>query len=189
MRRRAVPLPPVMRRLASPPLPLTRATAACSCALLPSTPRLDRFARRVRRSLNYNAITGTLPDVISSLTALTQLCVGAPRCCLHDAPSRLFSSPLLHVLYSPPPLLPFPFFQPPTRALDRFARHFACRRLDGNSISGTLRVKALGTLTALTTLCVPAPLFRDAPPRRTSPSRPPLTAAAAFSFFISTADL
>lgn len=60
------------------------------------------YATLARRTLQYNQITGTIPDAIATLTALTTLCVAAPFRCLPlcaASPHRHYRSlaPLLHV--------------------------------------------------------------------------------------------
>ena len=148
--RRAVVIsrsPPLLPAPSLPPPPcpcarLTRATLACS-------------------ELQNNAITGTIPDALGSLTVLQQLCVAfAPP------PPRSTSPRLAATCSRSPALLPAPFRR-------RSLPLRSTRYLFSNAISGTLP-DALGSLTALQQLCV---AFALPPPRRRRRNARRLTSA------------
>jgi hypothetical protein len=89
-----------------------------------------------------------MPDALGSMTALTMLCVAAPRRCLRDAPPRLASACTSQLI------------RPRTHYLLPPRYHISCSHLQYTAISGTIP-DAVASMTALTHLCVAAPL----PPR------------------------
>ena len=176
-----------------------RRTAACSrppCAALRSRPSRASFAHRalppshsfrahIRRGLNNNTISGTIPDAFGQLTKLQFMCVSllfSPRLVLQVALRRPAACSRT-ALRSRPPRVSFAHRAvPPSHSLHAHIH----RTLYTNEISGTI-TDAIGELTELLSLCVFLLLLAPRPPDvgRAAPPRSLLAPSARRASFVS----